>query len=135
MTYTPLNEPPRRLAPRSPATVEVYASARPPRPGVEVGLIEIEQQSPASGGTPEMVDKVRRRAAEIGCDAVLLSEPTDRVQSYSGSSMGQVQRGTGMYMGTHTARPNYVRSHRATCFVYTDANAPQAVEGDTVINL
>jgi hypothetical protein len=74
MTYTPLNEPPRRLAPRSPASVEVYSAKRPPRTGVEIGLIEIEHDSPMSAETPDVVVKLRTRAAQIGCDAVLLSD-------------------------------------------------------------
>lgn len=63
-----------------------------------------------------MIRKVRQRAAEIGCDAVLLSGPTDRVQSYSSSSVGRVNPGTGTHMRSHTGQPNYVRSHRAACF-------------------
>jgi hypothetical protein len=132
VTYTPLNDPPRRLSPRAPATVEIFLASRPPRPGVEIGLIEIEEDMPHSGGTPTMVGKLRSRAAQIGCDALIVSEQSERVQSYSTMHQGQLQSGTGgsaTTMGTGHLHANYVRGHRATCFVYTDGPTSFAVEG------
>ena len=129
LTYTALNAPPRPLAPRAPASVELYMTAQPTRPNVEVGYFEIEQQSPASGGTPEMISKLRLRAGEVGCDALVLTGSTDRIQSYSGQSYGTVHTtsagpgmgGVGAYQGTTYGTANHVRGHRAVCIVFTDS--------------
>lgn len=118
--YTPLNAPPHAMAPREPASIEVFAERRPERPIVEVGLFEIEQNSPASGGMSTMVDKLRVRAAELGCDGILLGEATERVQSVTGQSVGQAPSG-GVTQGFQVGQVNSVRGRRAVCFVYRDA--------------
>ncbi|MBK6696813.1 MAG: hypothetical protein IPG50_32175 [Myxococcales bacterium] len=124
LEYTPLNAPPRALAPRSPESVELLMATRPSRAFVEVGLFEIEQRSPTSGGTPEMLAKVRARAAGVGCDALMVGEPTERVQSVTGQSYGTVHRGGGAsygtYQGMSTGSVNVVRGQRAVCIVYTE---------------
>ena len=72
--YTELNAPPRPLAPRAPESVEVYASAAPARPHVDVGLFEVEQESSNTPGkTRALLDELRRRAGAIGCDAVVVA--------------------------------------------------------------
>jgi hypothetical protein len=137
LTYTALNAPPRPLAPRAPSSVELYMTAPPTRPNVDVGYFEIEQRSPASGGTPEMISKLRARAAEVGCDALVLTAATDRIQSYSGQSFGTVHTtsagpgmgGVGAYQGTTYGTANHVRGHHAVCIVFTDtpgSSAPSA---------
>jgi hypothetical protein len=74
-----------------------------------------------------MIRKLRASAGEVGCDALLVSEPHDRVQSYSGQQQGVVhttgtgaQSGFGTYQGSSTYSANRVRSHRAVCLVFTD---------------
>ena len=127
--YTPMNKSPHGMSRRAPESVEVFMTQRPARPAVEVGYFEIEQQSPASGGTPEMMSKLREEAAAVGCDALLVSEPHDRVQSYSGQHQGVVhttgtgygaQPASGTYQGTSSVSANRVRSHRAICLMFTD---------------
>lgn len=92
--YSALNPPPRPLSPRAPASVEVFMSGRPTRAFVDVGLFEIEQNTPGSGGSDEMIAKVRARAANVGCDALILGEPSERVQSVTGQSFGTVHSAT-----------------------------------------
>lgn len=112
-----------------PSSVDVYIAAKPDRPNVEIGFFEIEQQSPASGGTPEMMRKLRERAGMIGCDALVIMESTDRVQSYSGQTCGTVPTtlsgpgpgAVGTCQGMSCGTANHVRGHRAVCIVYSDA--------------
>jgi len=128
LTFTPLNASPRPLTTRSPESVDVFLSQTPPRQHVEVGLFEIEQQSPQSGGTPEMIAKLRDRAARVGCDAIVLTGTSDRVQSVSTQGTG-VATSPRTYQHHSYGTVNVVRSHRATCVVYTGelASAPPAV--------
>src|SRR5690349_10178251 len=65
-----INPPPHRLAPRAPATVDVFASAPPERPHVDVALVTA---SSGGRGLPALVEAIRERAAELGCDAIVLS--------------------------------------------------------------
>ncbi len=129
ITWTPTNTPPRPLSTRNAASVEILTATVPSRPFVEVGLFEIEQDSPHSGGTSEMITKLRARAAQVGCDALLLGGSTERVQSVTTQHMGTVQASSpgmtnGSYSGTGYSSVNTVRGHRATCIVYTDAPTP-----------
>jgi len=137
--YTAMNKSPHGMQRRAPESVEIFMTQRPTRAAVEVGFFEIEQQSPASGGTPEMMTRLREEAAAVGCDALLVSEPHDRVQSYSAQHNGVVhstgavvgsQPGSGTYQGTSTATANRVRSHRAICLMFTDeaTAAPASAE-------
>lgn len=116
--YTAMNKSPHGMTRRAPDSVEVFMTQRPARPAVEVGYFEIEQQSPAAGGTPEMIRKLREEAAAVGCDALLVSEPHDRIQGYSGQHQGQVN-GAG-YQGTSNYSASRVRSHRAICLMFTE---------------
>lgn len=125
--YTPMNKSPHGMQRRAPESVEIFMTQRPERPAVEVGFFEIEQQSPAAGGTPEMIAKLREEAGAVGCDALLVSEPHDRVQSYSGQHQGTVTttggpQPTGAYQGTSNYSANRVRSHRAICLMFTDGS-------------
>src|SRR5262245_59658682 len=79
ITATALNQSPKPLAPRSPESVEIFASAPPGRPYVDVAYLEAEQQSDMSvDGIGAFITKLRRRAAEMGCDGVVLGSPTNR---------------------------------------------------------
>ena len=76
-TYTELNAPPRPMQAHAADQVEIFSSAPPERPHVDVGLITVQEgegnETPAS-----MVDLVRRAAAEKGCDAVVLAPPSSK---------------------------------------------------------
>ncbi|HTE56915.1 MAG TPA: hypothetical protein VK698_38950 [Kofleriaceae bacterium] len=76
---TQLNAPPRAMQPRQPESVEVFTSGAPPRPHVDVALIEAEEQSSLSvADTADMLHKLRERGADMGCDAVVLGGASSR---------------------------------------------------------
>ena len=123
LEYTALNKSPHGMSRRAPETVEVFLTQQPTRPAVEVGYFEIEQQTATSGGTTEMVAKLREEAAALGCDALVISEPHDRIQGYAAQHQGTVTTtgaAYGRYQGTSTGTVSAVRSHRAVCLVFTD---------------
>jgi hypothetical protein len=131
LEYTATNRSPRPLSPRDPASVEVYATTLPTRPHVEVGLFEIEQRTPASGGTPEMIGKLRERAARVGCDALVVSEARERIQSVTTHHHGTVhQHGPhyGTMHSTGTGTVNVVRKHTAACVVFTEDAAVRTTQ-------
>jgi hypothetical protein len=94
-TYTELNAPPRAMQTRAPDQVEIFSSAPPERPHVDVGLITVQEgegnETPAS-----MIELVRRTAAEKGCDAVVLAPPSSRTDQTDlrGVRSHQVYSGT-----------------------------------------
>ena len=101
---TAINPAPRPLAARSPDTVELFTTGAPPRPHVDVALLEAEQDSSYSlDDTAAMLAKLRERGAAMGCDALVFHG----LSSYSEELIGdQVQSRKGVY---------------ATCIVYTPA--------------
>jgi hypothetical protein len=104
--FTALNPYPHALVARAPAQVEVFSSAAPARPHVDVGLITVEEGQ-TGGGTPdELLGLLRQTAAERGCDAVVVAPP-------------------GSKSGTDPLL-NLTRSYRVysgTCIVYTVTTA------------
>lgn len=111
--YTELNTPPGPMRPRDAASVEVFTTTPPPRPFVEVGMIESQQESGLStDGMGEIIAQMREVAAERGCDALVISGSNDAVE-------GQAHHDHG-YVGT-------LKGYRGACVVYTgEASAPAA---------
>jgi hypothetical protein len=71
VTATPINPPPRPLLPRAPESVQVLASAPPSEPHVDVALLEVTQSEGWNReGMDFMIQRLREKAAELGCDAV-----------------------------------------------------------------
>lgn len=67
------------MLPRSPASVQIFSSAPPVRPYVDVAYLEAEQQSDMSlDGTSAFITKLRAHAAALGCDGVVLGAETNR---------------------------------------------------------
>jgi hypothetical protein len=111
--YVPLNTPPHAMKPRPPGSVDVYASNRPERPFVEVGMIEAQQESAYSQAPPEqIVAEMRGRAGELGCDGLMLTGGNDAVVGG-----GSVANGS----GSSWART--LKGYRGTCIMYK-AEAP-----------
>ncbi len=76
---TTINAAPHPMTPRSIESVEMYTSGPPARPHVDVALFEVEEASSFStAGTPEMINKLRERGAQMGCDAVVLGSSSSR---------------------------------------------------------
>jgi hypothetical protein len=76
---TVINPSPRPMQPRPPASVEVFTSGAPDRPRADVAMIEVEEQSSLStSDTAEMLQALRVRGAQMGCDAVVVGGASSR---------------------------------------------------------
>ena len=90
--------------PRTSASVGVYTTGAPTQPFIEVGLVEAQQESAMSNDRqPQVLEKLRQRAAEVGCDGIVLLGSNDSVT-------GSISRGYGW---TTT-----LQGYRATCIVF-----------------
>ncbi len=111
IAVTPLNPAPRPLAPRAAGEVEVFTTRLPPRPYAEVSLITARD-----GKAGDHLDALRAKAAELGCDALVMtvmpSESSVQVQPPPGQA------------GQPPARGHAVGSSSGTCVVWTTAAAP-----------
>jgi hypothetical protein len=76
VTYTPLNVPPHELRARRPEQIEVFSSAPPERPHVDVGLISVQEGTGGYETPATLVWALRQSGAEKGCDALLLAPPS-----------------------------------------------------------
>ena len=103
VTYTPLNGPRPEIKARQPDQLQVFSSAPPERPHMDIGLISVQEgdgdETPAS-----LIEILRRTGAERGCDALVLAPP------------GTTTRPTGL---SYANRSYQVYS--ATCIVYRSA--------------
>jgi hypothetical protein len=73
VTATPIHHAPRPLVSRDPNSVQVLASEPPSEPHVDVALLQVDQYEAYNPhGMAEMIQRLREKAAEIGCDAVYL---------------------------------------------------------------
>jgi hypothetical protein len=107
VTATALNDAPRPLKQRRPEQVEVYASAPPSRPHVDMALLEVQQTEGLNEqGTRLMVRRLREEAGRFGCDAIFISGRSERDGAQPGSGWDLVDP------GSHTLH--------ATCIVYQD---------------
>jgi hypothetical protein len=98
------------MVPRPPETVEVYSSSPPTRPHVDVALFEVTQTEDLTDrGTAFMIERLRERAGEMGCDAVLVG-------------------GMSEHEGSHSLFDSDSRTLQATCIVYT----PPIADGHAV---
>lgn len=70
ISYTQTNAPPRAMVPRAPEAVEVFRIPPNDRPFVETGILD---ETGYWGGGTENADRLlRRKAAEVGCDALVI---------------------------------------------------------------
>jgi hypothetical protein len=60
------------MRPRPPEAVELYASSPPTRAHVDVALLEATQEPDSLDNTHAMLAKLRKRAGDMGCDAVYI---------------------------------------------------------------
>jgi hypothetical protein len=107
LTYHPTNRAPRAMTPRPFDTVEVYTVSLPQRPFVEVGILEAQQESELSlDAPPEVLVKLRQRAAAQGCDAIIMNGANDSVVGHGDRRHSHVTT---------------LRGYRATCIMFSDA--------------
>jgi hypothetical protein len=106
--FTPINDPPHELQPRSTDSVEVFASGPPARQHVDVAIVEAEQtHSLNEQGTGLMIRRMREQAAAIGCDAIVLGGVSDHQGAQPGSGWDLLDPGA--------------TKRQATCVVYEDS--------------
>lgn len=107
MRYQATNRSPRPMTPRPFDSVEVYTVSFPQRPFVEVGILEAQQESELSlDAPPEVLAKLRERAAAQGCDAIIMNGANDAVVGHGDRRHSHVTT---------------LRGYRATCIMYSDA--------------
>ena len=74
---TRLNQAPHPLVARPAHSVEIYSSAPPTRPHVDIALLRADQSNYATD-MPAMVQALAERAGELGCDALFISGTGER---------------------------------------------------------
>lgn len=95
---------------RDPAQVELFTSGAPPRPHVDVALIEAEEESSFSTHrTPEMLRELRYKGAQLGCDAVVVGGMSSRDPGIGDAESWIVER------------PKGRKGMYATCIMFTEA--------------
>jgi hypothetical protein len=108
--YLATRIPSHPLRLNSAAAVEVFYHRGPDRPFTEIGLFEaLEGASGAGIGRGELVDALRERAAQIGCDAVLILGPTDVTTGCSNVALAGV---------APSSAPKTRKGFEASCLVF-----------------
>ena len=76
-----INPAPHAMHARSPESVQVFTSGPPQgRQFTDVAYLEAEQQSGYSlDDTPQFMTDLRQRAAQLGCDGLVIGAPTSAV--------------------------------------------------------
>lgn len=75
VTYTPAEGVTRTPSPRAPETVEIRALGAPERAHAIVGRLVAHADEDDRVEREQLMHGLRERAAELGCDAVLLEPP------------------------------------------------------------
>lgn len=104
--FTPTNPSPRAMQPKAPEQVHVYTSTMPEVPFTEVGIIQARQSSELSlDQMPEIIQKMRKDAAKIGCDGVILNGTNNK-------TVGHHDR--------HGGSTSTLEGYWGTCIVYQE---------------
>lgn len=72
ISYVPVNRPPHPISARPPDSVAVFTDARPDHPFVDVATFAVEVMG--LDRSPDGLAKLRARAAEIGCEGLVISD-------------------------------------------------------------
>jgi len=73
VSYTPIIHPSHPLSPRSVNSVEVFAVTPPSRPHRDIGIFQVAGGIGDEGTPSGMVADARATAAQLGCDAILVT--------------------------------------------------------------
>jgi hypothetical protein len=112
VTATPINHPPRPLVARDPSSVLVLASEPPSEPHVDVALLQVDQYEAYNPqGMAEMIQRLREKAAEIGCDAVYIKNTAQH-------------KGDDLFLDPDS------RQLLASCVVFTPPDTSREVEAE-----
>ncbi len=88
ITETPLGDGYPTAGPRSPSSVQVFASGPPSRPYRDLAILEAEQTHGLNEqGTSLMIAELKRRAALRGCDGIVLGGIRERDGAPLGSEL------------------------------------------------
>jgi hypothetical protein len=126
-----LNAPPRPMTPRQPLAVEMFTTRVPDRPYVEVAMIETQQGALSPETPSEIFDILRERAAEMGCDGVVLLGANDAVVSDSTTITnespgvrlpGQIYTPPSTTSSSTTTSTRTLHGYRGTCIMWRDAD-------------
>jgi hypothetical protein len=108
VTLSPTNPAPHALSPRLAASVEIFTTARPQRPYVEVAVLT------ANYGEPDKdIEALRDRASSYGCDALVFGQ------------IGSTEAVAGQVSSNKPGQPSQpvygesVNKSIATCVVWT----------------
>lgn len=110
VSFMPTNKAPRALQARAVDEVELFTTTKPERSHVEVGLIEVQQQSLSVDDEKAVMNKLRAEAAKQGCDGLVITGTNDAVQMIDGD-------------GTT------LKGYRGTCIVYKEMPAADEAIG------
>jgi hypothetical protein len=111
VTTHPLNRPPKAMLPHPVSVVGVYTASKPRERYVEVAMIEVRQESVYSGSEREVFREMRRKAAAMGCDGLILLGAADAI---AGGGVWNPLTGTQPTVAT-------LHGYRGTCIVMDDA--------------
>jgi hypothetical protein len=112
VTATPIHHAPRPLVSRAPNSVQVLASEPPSEPHVDVALLQVDQYEAYNPhGMAELIQRLREKAAEIGCDAVYIENTARRTGDDVLSDLDS-------------------RQLLASCVVFTPPDTSSAVEAE-----
>jgi hypothetical protein len=111
--YTPLEPPPRPVAPRAARSVEVsiFPNCMITGTCVGVGTVEVQQQSCNTDSPDEVFQALRREAGAHGCDGLVYMTPTFAIGSCGG-------------VGRNRGHLRVLLGDRGTCVVYRQAGGP-----------
>jgi hypothetical protein len=113
VSETYVNDPPATMVPRSHRSVRIYASGPPARPHMDVAILEVVQDHGLNEqGLDIMLDHLRARAAQMGCDGVVVGGIRER---------DGVPPGNAFYL----LDPGATTLH-GTCIVFTSKPSPPA---------
>jgi hypothetical protein len=112
--YTATNRPPRQRVPRPPHTVEIFTSSMPEQPFVEIGILQSTEDHPDVADMPEIIHSMRDRAAQAGCDAVIINGANNSTVG-SGYAVGS-GKNVQAYASSGTKR-----GYWGACIMYRDA--------------
>lgn len=100
------------MKPRSVDSVTLFMADKPKKPFVEVGMIASGHTGYFSSATDEdVLLGLREKAAEVGCDGVILQSETTTEMAMA---------------GTMSASTTAIKRFRAVCILYSDTAPPAA---------
>jgi len=105
--YVPMLAAPRQLYVRAPAQVEVFVVTPPPRPHVDIGMLNLAWAGSEGETVQQMMNLVRAAAGQQGCDALLVTRVAVRAVGFSspGSIEGSCEVYTDLPPTTASAHP------------------------------